>query len=82
MIDRELLKRALANVETQMNAVMQILGNGRQLNGNSFDYNNLMTTKKHIEDLLAVPEESNKDPVDFTKDSEYIKIVGKKSKKK
>jgi hypothetical protein len=56
MIDRELLKRALANVETQMNAVMQILGNGRQLNGNSFDYNNLMTTKKHIEDLLAVPE--------------------------
>ena len=56
MIDRELLKRALVNVETQMNAVMQILGNGRQLNGNSFDYNNLMTTKKHIEVLLAVPE--------------------------
>ena len=56
MIDREILKRALANVETHMNAVMQILGNGRQLNGNSFDYNNLMTTKKHIEDLLAVPE--------------------------
>jgi hypothetical protein len=56
MIDRELLKRALANVETQMNAVMTILGNGRQLNGNSFDYNNLMTTKKRIEGLLAVPE--------------------------
>jgi len=56
MIDRELLKRALKNVETQIDAIMQILGNGRQLNGNSFDYNNLMTTKKHIEGLLAVPE--------------------------
>ena len=82
MNDKELLKRSLENIEKQMDAIMQIFGGGRHLAGNAFDFNNLMITKQHIQDLLAVPEESNKDPVDFTKDSEYIKIVGKKSKKK
>jgi hypothetical protein len=39
-----------------MDAIMQIFAGGRHLAGNSFDFNNLMTTKQHIQDLLAVPE--------------------------
>ena len=81
MADREALERALANVNNQIEAVMAVLANGRHIVGNAFDFNNAVTTKKHIEDLLAdIPKVDN--PVDFTKDSEYIKIVGKKSKKK
>ena len=56
MSDRELLKRSLANIEKQMDAIMQIFGGGRHLAGNAFDFNNLMVTKQHIQDLLAVPE--------------------------
>ena len=56
MNDKELLKRALVNIEKQMDAIMQIFAGGRHLAGNSFDFNNLMTTKQHIQDLLAVPE--------------------------
>jgi len=56
MTDKELLKRAETNVTNQMNAILQILGSGRQLAGNSFDYNNLAITKQHIQDLLAVSE--------------------------
>ena len=55
MNDKELLKRALVNIEKQMDAIMQIFAGGRHLAGNSFDFNNLMTTKQHIQDLLAVP---------------------------
>ena len=86
MADRETLERALANVTNQMEAVMAVLANGRHVVGNSVDYNNAATTKKYIEQLIAaLPKESNvykTDPVDFTEDSEYVKIVGKKSKKK
>jgi len=56
MSDRELLKRSLENIEKQMDAIMQIFGGGRHLAGNAFDFNNLMITKQHIQDLLAVPE--------------------------
>ena len=45
MTDKELLKRAETNVTNQMNAILQILGSGRQLAGNSFDYNNFMSFK-------------------------------------
>ena len=56
MIDRESLKRAVVNIETQMNAMIAVMANGRQIAGNSFDYNNLHITKKHIQDLLAESE--------------------------
>jgi len=56
MIDRESLKRAVANLETQMNAIITVMASGRQIAGNSFDYNNLHTTKKHIQDLIAESE--------------------------
>ena len=79
MVDKELLKRAETNVNNQMNAIMQILGSGRQLAGNSFDYNNLATTKKHIQDLLAVPEKGD-DASDLQKtgDAGTSKSVSKK----
>ena len=53
MADRETLERALANVNNQMEAVIAVLANGRHVVGNSFDFNNAATTKKHIESLLA-----------------------------
>jgi len=56
MIDRDVLKRAEANLSTQMNAIIQILSSGRQLAGNAFDYNQLAITKQHIQGLLAVSE--------------------------
>ena len=56
MIDKESLKRAMSNVEIQMNAMIAVMANGRQIAGNSFDYNNLHITKKYIQDLLAESE--------------------------
>ena len=53
MNDKELLKRALVNIEKQMDAIMQIFAGGRHLAGNSFDFNNSLL----VTFIFKVPSE-------------------------
>ena len=80
-MNEKILKLALSKVETQLVANVKALSIGRNLNVYAADVNSLVAAKANVEKLLAaIPKIDN--PVDFTKDSEYIKIVEKKSKKK
>ena len=53
-------EKAIANINTQMEAILAILANGRSMNGNAFDYNNLATTKERLEKLLAAQPSKKK----------------------
>jgi len=53
MIEREVLERCITNVETQTKALLAVIAGGRSSPGNSFDFNNLTTSKKNLEGLLA-----------------------------
>lgn len=53
MMNEDNLKRALDKIDIQIEATIAVLSGGRSMNGNSFDFNNLIETKKHIESLLA-----------------------------
>ena len=47
------LKKSLDKINIQIEATIAVLSGGRSMNGNSFDFNNLMKTKEYIESLLA-----------------------------
>ena len=47
MMNEDNLKRALDKIDIQIEATIAVLSGGRSMNGNSFDFNNLMETKKH-----------------------------------
>ena len=53
MMNEDNLKRALDRINIQIEATIAVLSGGRSINGNSFDFNNLIKTKEHIESLLA-----------------------------
>jgi len=59
-VNEDVLTRALEKINIQLDAITQVLAGGRQINGNSFDYNNLMTTKEHIEGKLAAFKNTSK----------------------
>ena len=81
MMTDENFKLAITRLEDQIKAQLMVLAGGRGNAGNAFDLNNLLIAKENVQKLhAAIPKIDN--PVDFTKDSEYIKIVEKKSKKK
>lgn len=58
--NEDVLTRALDKINTQLDAITQVLAGGRQINGNSFDYNNLNITKQHIEGKLAALKNTSK----------------------
>ena len=53
MNDKALLELALSKVETQLAANIKSLSIGRNLNVVASDVNSLVSTKAHIEKLLA-----------------------------
>lgn len=53
MMNEDNLKKSLDKINIQIEATIAVLSGGRSMNGNSFDFNNLMKTKEHIESLLA-----------------------------
>tara|TARA_R110002020_G_scaffold9855_2_gene38342 strand:- start:816 stop:1004 length:189 start_codon:yes stop_codon:yes gene_type:complete len=53
MMNEDNLKKSLDKINIQIEATIAVLSGGRSMNGNSFDFNNLMKTKEYIESLLA-----------------------------
>ena len=60
-MNEDILKRAIDKIDVQVEATIQVLAGGRQINGNAFDMNNLLITKKNLQSLLAaLPKQSKK----------------------
>ena len=60
MIEKSILERAIDQCDKAMLATVTVLAGGRGAAGNSFDFNNLMTSKKHLEGLLAAQPSKKK----------------------
>jgi len=60
MNDEAVLKLALEKLNVSIEAIIRVIGTGRNIHGAAFDMNNMLTARVNLEKLLAaLPKKTN-----------------------